>query len=486
MSDSRYIFRGSIINMLGMVLRTALSPLALLLPRFFPPAIFGVFVSLRSIITVCRPLFIFDFKRGLAWWIPRRQAEGELKNASVWNALVFAVGCSILGALILGLVVLFFGNRIPEGLRSVSPVFLFICLATIPGMALLDCACGCMDGIRKPKYSAFYGTALALGLQPIFSIPMHFAKIPHALAWGFFTANWLCALIVLWSVKESFSIGGEKLGLLPERRLLKYSIPMALSNWASSGLVNVDLWLVAWMIGPVESGIYGVMKMLADGVRKVRLSYDPLIVPVISRMGEDTIHEKLPEVLTYSIHMVSSLQLIVALFLVCFYREILSISGAQFAGFGTAFILLIAANLVGGFSGISNEALLGLGKSALVFQWNLALMIATFSAGYLLLPSFGLTGAAILSLLMRILQTVVQFYLQARLHGRWPYKKDFYVNAFWACGFIVLTLLAAPWFSRASLLMRTGVFFLVAAGLGAWAYTVRKSFIPAETPHVKE
>jgi hypothetical protein len=113
-------------------------------------------------------------------------------------------------------------------------------------------------------------------------------------------------------------------------------------------------------------------------------------------------------------------------------------------------------------------------------------MIATFAAGYLLLPSFGMTGAAILSLLMRILQTVVQFYLQARLHGRWPYKKDFYVNAAWACGFIVLTLLAAPWFSGASLLMRVGVFFLVAAGLGAWAYTVRESFIPAETPHVKE
>jgi O-antigen/teichoic acid export membrane protein len=486
MSDSRYIFRGSIINMLGMALRTALSPLALLLPRFFPPAIFGVFVSLRSIITVWRQLVVFDFKRGLAWWIPRRQAEGELTNAAVWSALVFAVGCSILGSLILGLVFLFFGSYIPEELRSISPAFLFICLASIPGMAVLDCACGCMDGIRKPKYSAFYGTPLALGLQPIFSIAMYFAKVPHSLAWGLFAANWLCALIVLWRVKECFPIGREKLGLFPERRLLEYSIPMALSNWASSGLVNVDLWLVAWMVGPVESGIYGVMKMLADGVRKVRLSYDPLIVPVISRMEEDTINEKLPEVLSYSIHMVSSLQLIVALFLVCFYREILSISGAQFAGFGTAFILLTAANLVGGFSGISNQALLGLGKSTLVFQLNFALMVVTFAAGYFLIPSFGMTGAAILSLLMRILQTVIQFYMQVRIHGRWPYKKDFFVNASWACGFIVGTSLAAPWFSGASLILRVSVFLLVTAVLGVWAYTVRKSFIPAETPHAGE
>jgi hypothetical protein len=56
----------------------------------------------------------------------------------------------------------------------------------------------------------------------------------------------------------------------------------------------------------------------------------------------------------------------------------------------------------------------------------------------------------------------------------------------WVGRFITITLLAAPWFSGASLLMRAGVFFLVAAGLGAWAYTVRKSFIPAEVPLVEK
>jgi O-antigen/teichoic acid export membrane protein len=466
--------------MLGMGVRTALSPLALLLPRFFPPIVFGIFISLRSVITVCRQMLVFDFKRGLAWWIPRRQAEGEVENPAVWSTVIFAVGCSILGTLVLGLAILFSSRFMPEDLRKIPPVFLLICLATIPGLVVLDCACGCMDGIRKPKYSAFYGASLALGIQPIFAIAMYFAKIPHALAWSLFLANWLCALIVLWRVRDYFPIHQEKLRLFPERRLMEYSIPMSFSNWTSSGLVNIDLWLVALMIGPVESGIYGVMKTLADGVRKVRLSYDPLIVPVISRMEEHTLQEKLPEVLSYSIHMVSSLQLIVALFLVCFYREILSISGAHFAGYGTAFILLTTSNLVAGFSGIAYQALLGLGKSMLMFQWNLALMIVTFAIGYFLVPSFGMTGAAVLILLMRILQTVLQFYLQTRFYGKWPYKKDFWVNAVWTGGFIVVVSLASPWLAGANLLLRAGAFILVVSGLGAWAYAMRRSFIPAE------
>jgi O-antigen/teichoic acid export membrane protein len=480
MSDSRYIFRGSIINMAGMALRTALSPLALLLPRFFPPELFGVFVSLRSLITVCRQLFGFEFKRGLAWWIPRRQAEGELRNTAVWSALAFAGICSTIGSLLLFIAFVFFGGFIPEALRRVSPVFLLVCLASIPGMVALDCACGCMDGIRRPKYSALYGNSLSIGLLPIFAILMQFLRVPYPLALSIFVANWLCALIVLWRMKEFFPTGCEKAGLFPERRLLEYSVPLAFSNWALSGLNNMDLWLVAWLIGPSEAGIYGVMLMLSDGVRKVRQSYDPLIVPVVSRMEARTIREKLPEVLTYSAHMVSSLQLIVALFLACFYREILSISGSQFTKFGTAFIMLVSSNLAGGFSGISYQALLGLGKSSMLFKLNLAMLGLASAAGVILVPSYGLTGAACLALLVAILQAVVLFYLQTRIHGKWPYKRDFLVNATWIGGFIVASSLTASWFAETSLLLRTSVFFLFITCLGAWAFVVRKTFIPKD------
>ncbi len=468
--------------MAGMVLRTALSPLVLLLPRFFPPAIFGAFVSLRSVISVCRQLFSFGFKRGLAWWIPRRQAEGGLRSAAVWNAMLFAVACGVIGSVLLGMAFLFFDDRMPEDLRRIPPALLLVCLASIPGMVALDCACGCMDGIRKPQYNAFYGSSLSIGLLPVFAILMFFLKIPHSLAWGLFAANWLCALIVLWRMKEFFPPGLSDAGFIPERRLLEYSAPLALGNWASAGLSSMDLWLVAWLIGPSEAGVYGVMQMLANGVRKVRESYDPLIVPVVSGMEERSIREKLPEVLTYSAHMVSSLQLAVALFLACFYREILSISGAQFANYGTAFILLTASNLAGGFSGISYQALLGLGKSSLLLKQNIALMGLMAAGGSLLVPAYGMTGAALLSLFVTVLQAVILFCLQTRIHGQWPYKKDFLVNLAWVGGFIAVSSLAAPWFSRTSLQWRAGVFILLAAGLCAWAFVVRKSFIPRETP----
>jgi len=470
------------LNMAGMALRTTLSPLMLFLPRLFPPIIFGAFVALRSLITVFRQPFGLGFKRGLAWWIPRRQAEGESRNTAVWNAVVFAVVCSAIGSLLLGLAFLFFDDLMPQELRSISPVLLLVCLSSMPGMVSLDCACGCMDGIRQPKYSAFYGNSLSIGLIPILAILMYFLKIPHSLAWGLFASNWLCAVIVLWRMKAFFPLPWAESGFFPERRLLKYSIPLALGNWASTGLLNIDLWLVAWLIGPSEAGIYSVMQMLATGVRKVRESYDPLIVPVVSKMEDHAIREKLPEVLTYSTHMVSTLQLAVALFLVCFYREILSISGAQFAGFGTAFLLLIAANLVGGFSGISYQFLLGLGKSTMLLNQNLAMMVIAAAAGLILVPLYGLAGAALLSLLVTLLQTLLLFYLQTRIHGRWPYKKDFLANAAWIGGFITVSLSAASWFSAASLQWRASIFLLAAALLGAWAISARKSFIPADTP----
>jgi len=394
--------------------------------------------------------------------------------------VAFAVVCSTIGSLFLMGGFLFFSGFMPEEYLRVSPVFLIVCLASIPGMIALDCACGCMDGIRRPKYNAFYGTSLAVGLVPVFAILMHFIGMPDALAWSLFTASWLCALIVLWRMKEFFPTGKEKIGLLPERRLLEYSVPLALSNWTLSGLLSIDLWLVACLIGPSKAGIYGVMQMLADGVGKVRLSYDPLIVPVVSRMEEHAIQKKLPEVLTYSAHMVSSLQLIVALFLACFYREILLISGSQFAKFGTAFILLIAANLAGGFSGISYQALLGLGKSSMLLKLNFAMLGIASAMGFILVHAYGLTGAASLALSIAILQAAILLYLQTRIHGKWPYKRGFFAIAARIGGFIVVSLLTAFWFAGAGLLLRCCVFLLIVVCLGAWAFVARKSFIPAD------
>jgi O-antigen/teichoic acid export membrane protein len=324
----------------------------------------------------------------------------------------------------------------------------------------------------QAKYSAFYGVACRRAVPSLQSQCIF--RIRDSLAWSLFAATWLCALIVLWRMKKFFPTGREKISFFPERRLLEYSVPLAFSNWAMSGLFSIDLWLVAFLIGPSEAGIYGVMQMLADGVRKVRLSYDPLIVPVVSRMEEHAIPEKLPEVLSYSSHMVSSLQLIIALFLACFYREILSISGSQFAKFGTAFILLIASNLAGGFSGISYQTLLGLGKSSMLLKLNLAMMGIASAAGFILVPSYGLAGAASLSLSVAILQAAILFYLQTRIHGKWPYKKGFLANVARIGGFIVASLLTASWFAGAGLLLRCCVFLLIVAGLGAWAFVVRQ------------
>jgi O-antigen/teichoic acid export membrane protein len=480
MSDSRYIFLGSLVHMAGMGLRTALSPLALLLPHFFPPRIFGMFVSLRALINVCRQLFSLDFKRGLAWWIPRQHAEGGGSSQAAWNAIRFIIAFGAAGALLLGALLRLFDSQMPEDLRHIPPGLLWICLASIPGMVALDAASGCMDGIRKPKYSALYGNSLSIGLMPVLAILLHLIGIPNGLSWGLFAANWLCAIIILERMRTLFPKEKGEAQYLPERRLLDYSIPSALNNWVSMGLINIDLWLVAWWIGPTEAGIYGVMQMLATGVRKVRQSYDPLIVPVVSRMEPDTLKEKLPEVLTYSTHLVSSLQLGIALFIVCFYREILSISGAQFARFGTAFILLTASNLAGGFSGISSQALLGMGKSSMLLRQNLIISAVALAAGSFLVPMWGMTGAALLALFISVLQTAILFHLQMRLHGGWPYKKGFLVNAAWIGGFVLTSSIAAPWIAEAGLGMRGALFLAAGGALGTWVVIVRSSFLPAE------
>lgn len=478
MSDSLFILRGSVINMIGMAIRAALSPLMMVIPRFFAQDIFGLFVFLRSLLSVFQQILGLGLGQGMAWWIPLRKREGRLSNGEIWGVMVFAVLCSTVGSGLLLGIFLVFKDHLPAVCRNAPLVFLCICFATIPGMVALTTACGCMDGIRKPVYRAFFSQSLALGLIPILILAFLFVGIPDALAWGLFGANWLCAVIVVWQMRSFFPRGSDKLDLVPERSLFNYSVFLSFGRWVTSGLVNLDLWLVVFFLGASDAAIYGIMLMLSNSIRSVRRSYEPMIVPVVSGLEPEGLRSKLPVILNYVTHMISSLQLVVAIFITCFYRELLSISGQQYSQYPTVFLILVAANLVEGFYSASTQVLFGLGKSPDMLKVRLIVLGFAIASGLALVTRYGMAGAAATSLLIGIVNAAILFYMQADICGKWPYQKIFYVNGALIAVFIVVSLSVAPLLPQTGLLLRFCVFVLLTICLGSLAYGARKSFIP--------
>lgn len=477
-SDSLFILRGSLLNMAGLALRMAVSPLMLFVPRFFQQDVFGVFVALRSLISVSQKILGLGLAQGLVWWIPGRAGDDGLINGAVRGIVVFTTLTSLVGSMFLFAGLLLFRDLLPEILKSAPPVFLCVCLLSIPGITALTTACGCMDGIRKPEYRAFFAQSLSVGLIPILIFTLHFLGIPDSLAWSLFLANWLCAAFVLWRVWESFPAARRETRIVPDRNLLGYSLGQSLGEWVAAALSNIDFWLVAFMLGSSESAVYGVMLMLARGVSAVRRSYEPLIVPVVSGMRPEMIAKKLPEVLAYVTHMICSKQLAVALFLACFQRELLSISGPQYAGHPMIFLVLLSSNLVAGLQSATSQSLLGMGEVSAVLKVRAALLVLAVASGIPLVWNYGMAGAALTSLLTGIAGSLTLLVLQSRICGKWIYRKKFFLDAALQGVFIFAAWWAEECFPDSGFLSRVNVFLLAAALFGAVAFIARRTFIP--------
>jgi len=82
----------------------------------------------------------------------------------------------------------------------------------------------------------------------------------------------------------------------------------------------------------------------------------------------------------------------------------------------------------------------GMGKSKFLLKLNVYSLILAVSMNLLLIPKFGLVGAAISTLSFQIFQGI---WMNAELlkNGIWPYRRGLWVQLAWAIALLVLFVL---------------------------------------------
>ncbi|MBN1471730.1 MAG: oligosaccharide flippase family protein [Syntrophaceae bacterium] len=480
MSETRFIFRGSFINMSAMILRIIISPLMLIVPRLFNQEMFGIFISMQSFCTTLATILGLSIHSGLTWWIPKQSTTEGQTARTVWKWLLIVL-CLSAGFVLLTALVLPAGKAwIPSGFEQVTPWFYAICLFSVPGSVALSYGSACLMGIRKPQYRATWEQFLSFSLIPILAIGLWPTGLPNALAWSLFGAKWICAAAILAYLAKHFPPRFERSLTALDQSLLRYSLPVAFARLVANVITQIDLWMVLFFLGPASAAVYGIMRMLADGVAKVRLSYDPLIVPVVSRLESNNQREKLRDVLSYTVRMVSMIQIAVAATLACFPKELLSIAGAQYSADLFAFLILLSGRLVNGIGELSSQVVYGLGESALILRRNVITLLFAMPAGLMLIPRYGLLGAAMTSFLMISVQCLQVIVLQTRLTGRWLYKLELAPQMLCLFGFIGAVFLVQSRFALFPLAWRIPIYLVLMIAWGTWAYKERKNIIPSE------
>lgn len=404
--DRRFLAWGSWVNGLGLVTRIASPLLVILLARAFPQKEFGAFIAVQSFTMTLARIAILGLDKGLLWHIAGqeggagRSASGsaDAGRTGLAESLLLSSGLGLLIAFISTVTVAGLGWR-PQGLSEGSLPFLALMFASVLPQAGVQILSAALEGRRKPQYRVLIATFFTFSSVPALALLFQ-NHLPGELSLGLgMFLGWTLGLFAFIPVlRRHFPAERWWNPRRPPEALLRYSLPLALSEVVGGVVQRVDLWMVLLLLGPEKAAVYAVMITITNGIRTVRQAFEPLLVPIVSKMGGEDASRRLKPLFSSATHTVSLIQMAVAAFILFFPREVLSLAGRDYVLEVMSFSILVLGNLFGGFLALNGAVVLGLGQSRLVFGVNMAALGLNLLGNALLIPRFGMAGAALASM----------------------------------------------------------------------------------------
>lgn len=192
--------------------------------------------------------------------------------------------------------------------------------------------------------------------------------------------------------------------------MVRFAAPLLGALIVASLAARSDVFMIGYWLPPEQIGFYGAAFQTASIIALILGSLDSAATPLISRAiagdNQSCLQSLLQSVLRWSV----SMSLPMFLVFVLFPAEVLSIFGDQFHHASYCLVVLAMSQVINAASGSSNTALVLAGYSKLVMWNSIWLGVTQIVFNVMLVPLYGMTGAAVGTATALTLVSVVRFY----------------------------------------------------------------------------
>jgi O-antigen/teichoic acid export membrane protein len=359
------------------------------------PAHFGLYSTGFQVYSFALVLALLALPNTLTHYIPRYETDGRAVDRVIstgfWIALVSGLLVSALVFLLAEPFAALFSTE-----PQLAPVIRLYALA-LPGMVLVSVVLGALRGLKRSRQASLLTSTqerlirlaftllflgLGLGLQGA-----ALAYLPASLG------------LLLLAVRQLKKAGRSIQRVMPRPGqidgFLGYTWPVLISQLLTRATSSVQPLLLLYFLDARAVGIFTVARFVPQAFAMVLGAFNFLYFPVISSTvgrGDLTSVRR-----TY--RLTTSWALIIVwpayLMVMAFPEVMLSFFGAAYAPGVPALRLLATGALINVGSGMVGSTLLATGKTRIYLMVEILGIVASFGLSYLLIPLYGLTGAAI-------------------------------------------------------------------------------------------
>ena len=208
----------------------------------------------------------------------------------------------------------------------------------------------------------------------------------------------------------------------PLRALFAFCLPLIVSSFFGAVAPRSDILILGSWVRAQDVGVYLAAFQTASILALVLGAFDIAFAPMIGRALAVQDWARVEE--AYQAVSRLTLLLTAPLFvcLAAFGGDILAVFGKDFASRGACLTILAAGQLFNSATGSANTILLMGGHSRMV-MWNVvALGILLIGANWVLIPRFGMLGAAVAATASLTVTSVIRVWQVWALHHIHPYS----------------------------------------------------------------
>ncbi|MEK6689486.1 MAG: lipopolysaccharide biosynthesis protein [Gemmatimonadota bacterium] len=424
--DTADMARGAMANFGGMVFRLLSVVFLVVVAQLFGAEMTGLYLVSLAAVDTAYNLAALGVDRSVLTRAARHHAVGDLPglHAEVARALWIGTG----GAIALMALLLVLAGPVAEQVFAKPPLAgpLRVMAIALPFWGVAAVLLGATRALRLMRYqilaknvvepvirlavalTAWWTAAGLVGLAA--AVPL--AALAGAVAATIFFGRVLSLPMLGQALRSTTGLG----------EALRFTAPIGLNDLVNQLIRRADLLLVGRYLPPALVGAYGAAAEAVSPVKLIRQGFDPIVLPILAGAREARDHTRMAMHFRDVTRWILILDLAVLGVVVLASGSIMGIFGPEFGAGAVALAVLATATVLNGVLGVSELFLL------IDRPWvNLANAVATLAIQATLLvvlvPSHGLAGAALATLIAAAVSNLVRLGLVAAWYRIHPFTR---------------------------------------------------------------
>lgn len=368
-----------------------------IIARLLPPGSYGQVSLGIAVMSLGLTLGIAGFDQGIPRFVSRFDDERDRRGTWLTGIALSGIITLVVTALLLFRLDWVTRTLFDDTGSELAALFVL----AIPMLVGQQLGVGGVRGFENTIYRTYSRDLLYNGLRLGLLVAFLFAGLGvFAAGYAYVIAGAAGFLTIHYFLNRLMSLRGPV--RTHPRQLLWFSLPLLFSAAVTKLLSQIDTIMLGWYLSNASVGIYDVAYPLALGLGVIFSSFGFIYLPLTSRFDASGRRGELNRV-----HKLTAKWTVLAGFPVflTFAAFPTDIIGAVFGtnyigqGVGATLALLSTGFFVSGMAGYCQNALSGLGYTRSILAVNVISAVANIVLNVLLIPAYGIVGAAAASAL---------------------------------------------------------------------------------------